>query len=137
MHSSTHRSLFGHKSSPGAVDESFALLADKPRTSLSLPELSGHDRVELTVHLSTLTKSMQVTASLAHYGVPGHRLTQGVEEHHQFVDVHVSVHGPLTVHGHDGHTDEQVERGRLVVCPASLPDGQGVFFGELSLETDE
>ena len=79
---------------------------------------------------------MQIAPCLTHNSVSGHGLTQCIEEHHQFVNIHVSIDGPLTVHGHDGYADEQVERCGFVVSPAGLPDGQGVFLGELSLEAD-
>lgn len=65
---------------------------------------------------------MQVASCLAHHRVSGHRLTECIEKHHQFIDVHVSVDGPLTVYGHDGNADEEVERGCFVVRPAGLPD---------------
>ena len=80
---------------------------------------------------------MQIASCLTHNRVSGHGLTQRIEEHHQFVDIHVSIDGSLTVHGHDGYTDEQVEGGRLIVCPAGLPDSQSIFFGEFPLETDK
>lgn len=61
------------------------------------------------MHLSATTKPVKISPCLTHDGVPRHRLTQRIEEHHQFIDVHVSIDGPLSVHGHDGYADEQVE----------------------------
>ena len=87
--------------------------------------------------LATRAKLVEVAPGLREDNVSRHRLREGVEKHHQFVDVHVAIDGFLTIHGHDGDADEQVKGRGLVVGPAGLPDGQSVFFGELPLQADQ
>ena len=80
---------------------------------------------------------MEVASGLNHHRVPVHGLTERTKEHHQLINVHVSVHGSLTIYGHDRNADKQVKRVCVPVCPAGLPDVERVFVGEFPLETDE
>ena len=102
-----------------------------------LPELLAHDGGEAAVDLATCAELMQVAPGLRKDDVSRHGLGEGVEEHHQFIDVHASIDRFLAVHGHDGDADEEVEGGGLVVGPAGLPDGEGVVLGEFPLQADQ
>ena len=71
--------------------------------------------------MAALTKLVEVAASLCHYDFPGHRVRESIEENHQFINVHVIVNCLLTIYGHDGNTDKQMEGTCLKIAPTSFP----------------
>ena len=80
---------------------------------------------------------MQVATGLRQDQVTGHGEGESVEEDHELVDVHLLFDGFLPVNGHDADANEEMEGIGLVVGPARLPNGEGVFLGELPLETHQ
>ena len=80
---------------------------------------------------------MQVAPCLRQHYLHRHALGQGVEVNGQLADVHLVVHHPLSVDGHDGHANEQMKGVGGVVRPAGFPDAERGLIAKLPPETNQ
>ena len=87
--------------------------------------------------MECLGELVKVAASLGENDIDGHGVSERVEVDGEFVYTHLLVQRPLPVHGHDGHTDEEVEGVGGVVGPTGLPHAQSVLQFELPLQADQ